>query len=298
MGWFCDLPGGHSRPRRRDRRAGDEGSLVRLGSAGPIFWAGRRGGSGRGRVYQLPERRVKLRISARLCIAAHARSRESWAPRRTRRRPRRRPLYCRTCDTTPPRVPLRDRRDARPHAHHLLRHPDVRRPAVPGRAAVDGADARARPVRPRRQADAALRRLHARRHRRLRAARGWVQGGPKTPFIKRVIGLPGETVEIKDGGGLDRRHAPRRAVHLRPPADDRDRRAGALGDPGGPALRDGRPPRRVGRLARLRADRAEHGHRARLAPLLAALHARDPAHARPTRRPVGNGDARPSPAVP
>ena len=54
---------------------------------------------------------------------------------------RRRPLYCRTCEpTTRARVSLRDRRDARPDPHHLRRHPELRRTAVQGPAAVDGAD--------------------------------------------------------------------------------------------------------------------------------------------------------------
>jgi signal peptidase I len=29
--------------------------------------------------------------------------------------------------------------------------------------------------------------------------KAWVQGGPQTAFIKRVIGMAGETVEVKDG---------------------------------------------------------------------------------------------------
>ena len=50
------------------------------------------------------------------------------------------PLYCRTCEpTTRARVSLRDRRDARPDPPHLPRHPELRRSAVQGPAAVDGA---------------------------------------------------------------------------------------------------------------------------------------------------------------
>ncbi len=80
-------------------------------------------------------------------------------------------LYCPSCDpTTHARVSPRDRRDTRPHPHHLLRHPDLRRPAVQGPAEVDGAHAGAGAVRPGRQADAPLRRLQARRHRGLHAA--------------------------------------------------------------------------------------------------------------------------------
>ena len=114
--------------------------------------------------------------------------------------PGRQPLYCASCDpTTHVRVSLRDRRDTRPHAHHLPCHPDVRRPTVQGPAAVDGAHAGARSVRPGGQADAALRHLQARRHRRVHAARRTGSRTTTTPFIKRVIGLGGDTVEIRDG---------------------------------------------------------------------------------------------------
>ena len=82
------------------------------------------------------------------------------------------PYTAQSCDPkTHARLSRRDRRDTRPHAHHLLRHPDVRRPTVQGPAAVDGAHAGARSVRPGGQADATLRHLQARRYRRVHAHR-------------------------------------------------------------------------------------------------------------------------------
>ena len=66
-------------------------------------------------------------------------------------------LYCRTCEPAPLRVSLRGRRDTGLDPRHLPRHPELRRPAVPGPAAVDGAHARAGAVRPGRQADPPLR---------------------------------------------------------------------------------------------------------------------------------------------
>ena len=60
-------PSAVARPSRRGR-----GILRAPADRRPIFGAGRRGGSGRGRVYQLAEPRVKPRIPADLCTAAHA----------------------------------------------------------------------------------------------------------------------------------------------------------------------------------------------------------------------------------
>ena len=54
------------------------------------------------------------------------------------------------------RLSLRDRRDAGADGGDLLHHPDVRRPALPGPPAVDGADAGAGRVRAGRQAHPAL----------------------------------------------------------------------------------------------------------------------------------------------
>src|SRR5450756_1779948 len=191
----------------------------------------------------------------------------------------RQPLYCRTCDQTPPRVPLRDRRDARPDAHHLLRDPDVRGPTLPRRAELDGADPGAGPVRPGRQADAALRPVQPRRHRRLRAARRLV-GGDAAHAVHQARDRPaGRRHRGQGRRSLGEWHEARRVVHVRPAAHHRDRGAGALDCARRSAVRDGRSPGGVGGLPFVRHDREGPRHRARLAALLAAVDVRDPAHA-------------------
>ena len=111
----------------------------------------------------------------RICTARAA----DGAERRVGGRAAGAPLYCRTCEpTTRARVSLRDRRDARPDPPHLLRHPELRRPAVQGPAAVDGADAGARAVRAGRQAD-------ARASTRTSAATSWCSSRPRTGATTR-----------------------------------------------------------------------------------------------------------------
>ena len=86
-------------------------------------------------------------------------------------------LYCRTCEPAPSWVSLRGRRDTCLDPRHLPRHPELRRPAVPGPAEVDGEHAPARRVRPGRQAHPANRRLRPGRRRGLLAPGGLRPGG-------------------------------------------------------------------------------------------------------------------------
>jgi signal peptidase I len=125
----------------------------------------------------------------------------------------------------------------------------------------------------------------------------WRQGGPSTPYIKRVIGLPGETVEIRDG-----------AVFVNGAAVDE------------PYLYDGQPTTSMEEPARWVVPEGQlfvmGDHRAASADSRAfGPIERDSVIGRAWLRywpiaefgilptpvyppPVGNGDARPSPAVP
>ena len=70
----------------------------------------------------------------------------------------------------------RDRRDARPDARHLPADPQLHRPALRGRAELDGAHHHGGRVRAHRQGEPAVQRLPAWRHRGLQPS-VWLLGG-------------------------------------------------------------------------------------------------------------------------
>ena len=112
----------------------------------------------------------------------------------------------------------------------------------------------------------------------------WGDNG--TPFIKRVIGEAGDTVEIRDDGlvyiddvALDEPYLYSDEIGgpPQPTTPPLEQTTWTIADERG--LPDGRPPVQLGRFAHVRAGRDRPGHRARLAPLLAAGHVRHPARA-------------------
>ena len=147
-------------------------------------------------------------------------------------------LYCRTCEPTPVRVSVRDRRDARSDPCHFSRHPELRGAAVPrSAAAVDGAHAGARPVRPRRQADL--------RSTITSAATSSSSTRPSpglSPMEHRSSSASSRSAvhRFPSRTTASTSTAPRStAVHLRRPGNASDGRPIELGDRPGRAVRDG-----------------------------------------------------------
>ena len=130
-------------------------ALTRRAARAVVAWAaGDRAGTGTGGIRRRPtQSRRRLHAGGRTAASlprAACTGQTGWnrmqrgasAERRTRRRMGHRRcrgrvpiLPCPWTDDSCVRVPLRSRRDARPHPRHLLRHPDLHRPAVPGPAA-------------------------------------------------------------------------------------------------------------------------------------------------------------------
>ena len=111
-------------------------------------------------------------------------------------------------------------------------------------------------------------------------------GDDGTPFIKRVIGEGGDTVEIRDDGlvyvndvALDEPYVYAEEPGGTPQPTTASLDQATLDDPRGRALPDGRPPLQLRRFADLRPGAGRPDHRAGVAALLADQRIRHPRHA-------------------
>ncbi len=201
------------------------------------------------------------------------------------------------------RVSRRSRRDPRPHAHHLLRHPELHCPALPGAAALDGADPRARAIRAGGQAHAPLGCVQPGRRRRVQPA-GVLDERPDRRSSSASSGsratrsrsrrTASSTSTGRRSTSPTRSRTTPGSTSRRPSPDCR-----TLGGARGRAVRHGRPPPALGRLPGLRADQRRRRDRTRLPALLAAVDARRSCRRRPTpasrRRPTPTPRRRPTP---
>ena len=205
----------------------------------------------------------------------------------------------------------RARHDRRRGAVLRADDPGVRGQAVPDPVRVDAADAQARPADPRRPLLAPGRRRPGarRRHgllsrraartrssaatpararstraapRRASRARSRPRRTRATTFVKRVVGLPGDTIAIVNGHVIRNGKPAQRAVRLlllgrrvQPQPDP---------DPGGHVLHDGRQPRQLRRQPLLGPGAAQVDHRQGGRLVLAAEAAS--AGCRPSRDPL------------
>ena len=245
-------------------------------------------------VYACTHARVKLHPAPTHPLQPAVRPMQP-GPRRPRRGPdgptRRRPevaTYTLRCgQALQPRVPRRSRRDARSDPRHLLRHPELHCPAVPGPAELDGADPGARAVRAGGQAHAPLGSVQARRRDRVQPA-AHLDAGPDAVHQAGDRPARRQGRDPRRRPGVHQRRRARGAVHLqerrRRQRAHRGERPVVMGGAGGRAVRDGRPPREVRRFARLRADpRVE---RRRAAPSSGTGRSRRSGSCRPRRIPA------------
>ena len=289
-GLQCLLRGyGHGRAgarRSRSRRRGTVGVGGAARVTGGLVAGGVRNAGEparrQARVYAWRHRAGQTGTGRRICTG-HV-SGPAARPRAARRRS---PILPARGPTLRARVSLRDRRDARPHPRSSSSSSRLRRPAVPGAAAVDGADPGAGAVRAGGQADAPLRRVQARRHRRVQparrrgraTARRSSSGSSASRATRSRSGTTGSSTSTAPRSTSRTRTRTTRASASRP-RHAPTRAAGSC--PTGELFLHGRPPPAAPPTRGCSARPDRQRDRPRVAALLADRHVRASCRPRPT----------------